>query len=55
MGFRKFYIKPIFSRCINGTDKTKFTRKINKTMNPNFIVHFIITITSLQLHFQFIE
>lgn len=40
MGFRKFYIKPIFSRCINGTDKTKFTRKIKEDYESQFYCSF---------------
>lgn len=40
MGFRKFYIKPIFSRCINGTDKTKFTKKIKEDYESHFYCSF---------------
>lgn len=40
MGFRKFYIKPIFSRCINGTEKTKYTKVIKEDYENHFFCSF---------------
>jgi hypothetical protein len=28
IGFKRLLVNPIYSRCLNGTEKTKFTKKI---------------------------
>ena len=40
MGFRKIYITPIFSRCINGTEKTKYTKKITEDYENHYYCSF---------------
>ncbi len=40
IGFRKIYITPIFSRCINGTEKTKYTKKIKEDYENYYYCSF---------------
>ena len=40
MGFRRFYIAPIFSRIIQGTDKTKYIRNIKEDYESYFYCSF---------------
>ena len=28
LGFKRLLVNPIYSRCLNGTEKTKYTKKI---------------------------
>ena len=40
MGFRSFITRPIFSRVINGSDKTKFIKKIEEDYESYFYCSF---------------
>ena len=40
MGFRRFLTRPIFSRVINGTEKTKYIKKIEEDYESYFFCSF---------------
>lgn len=40
VGFKRVLVEPIYSRCINGTDKTKFTKGIGEDYDNNYFVSF---------------
>jgi hypothetical protein len=40
VGFKRLLIEPIYSRCINGTEKTKFTQSIGEDYESHFFCSF---------------
>lgn len=40
MGFRRMLVKPVLSRCINGTEKTKFTQSIGEDHDNYYYCSF---------------
>jgi pre-rRNA-processing protein TSR1 len=40
VGFRRLLVSPLFSRCVNGTEKTKFTRRVGTESEGQFFCSF---------------
>lgn len=40
VGFRRLLVSPLFSRCINGTEKTKFTKRVGSNSEGYFYCSF---------------
>jgi hypothetical protein len=40
VGFRRLLVSPVFSRCFNGTEKTKFTKRVGSDSEGYFFCSF---------------